>query len=99
MRSKLWAESKNKREEKKNESEFRNKQRRETVEHSCLLLVQALHSVERALSAASLPKSSLTAEAWTQGSLGHFVLSSKGYTAKHLHTYISIDEEIKHTQT
>lgn len=51
---------------------------REIEEHSCLLLVLDLHSVESVLSAASLPKSSLTPETWTRLSFGPFVIAFEG---------------------
>ena len=56
------------------------------MKHSCLLLVLALRSVESVLSAASLPKSSLTPETWTKLSFGPFVIAFEGLHHPILHT-------------
>lgn len=68
---------------------------RESGKHSCLLLVLALRSLESVLSAASLPKSSLTPETWTKLSFGPFVIALKGCTTPFYHTFMSKTKNIK----
>ena len=73
--------------------------RRESARHSCLPLVLAMCSVESVLSAASLPKSSLTPETWTKLSFGPFVIATKGCTTlSHTHTH-TLTQADTHTHT
>ena len=75
-------------EEKRNRMGERGWQRVEESECEAQLFAfsSALCSVQSVLSAASLPKSSLTPETWTKLSFGPFVIASKGSTTP-LHTY------------